>query len=233
MNLVSIVQFVCLFLLVSPYESGNYDRVSKSRFEKRTQTDFDIHGPFTEAEYLEMKTEAQNLVDFILMNNSTSAESKSSELINRSGVNKIREQIENPRLANHTDSFLCKSCLWTFTKFHNLMEKKYGLRIFNEFLAILCTVGMSHSKCHDIIDIYSPTIIDSVIEHYINAEYICTNPFICKYNHFQKLDPDEYARELLKDKPPKKEEEVDSKAETWKVLHVTDIHTDIFYTEVN
>ena len=115
-----------------------------------------IHGPFSEIEYVEMRNEAEKVSDFIL-----------NYMINNNSTDN--------RSTNHTDSFICKTCLWTFTKFHNLLDKKYGMRIFGELLAILCSVATDYQVCRKAINLYSPVVVDSIIEHYLDAEYICTN----------------------------------------------------------
>jgi len=182
-----------------------------------------IKGPFSELEYKEMREESNRIVDIlkehIFQSNSTTP-------------NLIRDHISSPINQEHKDSFVCKSCLWTFGKFHNLLDKKYGLTLFNEFLTILCSIGLKHKICQNAIDLYSSIIIDSIVEHYLDAEFICTKSKICKNSHFIELNPDDYARELLKDKPLAKVLNLDESAKTLKVLHVTDFHTDLLYNEV-
>jgi hypothetical protein len=184
----------------------------------------EIHGPFSAEEYKEMHDET-NVIGSLL------ADSIKSERGDKKNV--LKSQIEAFKLGNHTDSFICKTCLWTFSKYHNLLEKKYGLTLFNQLLSLFCSIGLDYKICKEAIDLYSPTVIDSLIEHYLDAEYICTKTKICKFSHFNELDPDNYAKELLKDKPAKKLEQVDPSGHSLKVLHVTDIHTDLLYEEVN
>lgn len=77
---------------------------------------------------------------------------------------------------------------------------------------------------------WAPTVIDALIEHYFDAEYLCSVPIICKYEHFQRLNPDVYAKELLKDKPENKAPVITGNR-TLKVLHMSDVHTDLKYQE--
>jgi len=172
-----------------------------------------IHGPFSEHEYREIRNEAEKVSDFVF-----------NHMINNNTTDK--------KLSNHTDSFVCKACLWTFTNFHNLLDKKYGMRMLDELLAILCSVATDYQVCRKAINLYSPVVLDSIIEHYLDAEYICTNKLICKFSHYVELNPDEYARELLKDKPQNFVPNINPNATILKVLHVTDIHTDLQYSEV-
>jgi hypothetical protein len=186
----------------------------------------EIHGPFTKEEYKEMKVETENVVNILKQSMMKSDE----PIIEVKNV--INQQHSYEIYKNHTDSRICKSCLWSFSKYHNLLEKKYGLTLFNDFLALFCAIGLDFKICKLAIELYSPTIVDSLIEHYLDAEYICTKSKLCWYSHYNELNPDDYARELLKDKPAKKNDTVDETAPIWKVLHVTDIHTDLLYEEV-
>jgi sphingomyelin phosphodiesterase len=133
---------------------------------------------------------------------------------------------------DHEDGFICKTCLFIFTKIHNFLDKKYGLTFFLKLLDLLChyVIGFETSVCKRAIDMWAPTVIDALIEHYFDAEYLCSVPIICKYEHFQRLNPDVYAKELLKDKPENKAPVITGNR-TLKVLHMSDVHTDLKYQE--
>jgi len=135
---------------------------------------------------------------------------------------------------NHTDSFVCKACLWSFNHVHDIISKYYGKIGLFEFADFICHNFMKMTKeaCHGYIFDYGPVILDSLIEHYLTGEYICTFIHLCKNDHFVYLDADEYARNLLKDKPlnlkiPKINKNL---GKLWKAVHVSDIHTDLKYT---
>lgn len=187
----------------------------------------EIHGPFTEEEYKEMRQLTSLISEILTSKNTTVSKVEGFLTSMETEIGKPQE-----RVANHTDTFICKACLWSLTRFHNLLEKKYGLFIFNDLLAVLCSIGLDFKICKAAIDLYSPTIIDSLIEHYLDAEYLCTKSHICKVSHYIELDPDDYARELLKDKPQSMKPVIDPNGKTLKILHVTDIHTDLLYLEV-
>ena len=180
-----------------------------------TKCEIDTIGPLTKNEFEEINEEVKKAVDFVIISK---------------GLNVTEGYAP---FTNHTDSFICKTCLYTFTKFHNFLDKKYGLRVFNEFMTLLCSVAVDHSVCKKIINLYAPIVIDSFVEHYLDAEYICSSKLICKFQHYQELEADDYAKRVLEDKPTDIKPELDESAPTLKVLHVTDIHTDLFYEEVN
>ena len=223
-NLVFFILVINLFLIghTSHYELNKIN---------------EINGPFSEEDYREMKEESEKLLTYLISNKQTvfSDNKIIIDLISNSTevpVNEMSLHL-NPNPVNHTDSFFCKTCLWTFGKFHNLLKKKFGMTLLNEFLTLFCSIVLRREVCRNAIYLYSPIVIDSLIEHYLDAEFICTKNYMCKFRHFIELDPDDYARQLLKDKPNKIEEIVKKDGETLKVLHVTDIHTDFNYKEVN
>lgn len=201
------IQIIVVFIvyLVQKGECLNVDQVLTN-----------VYGPFSETEHKEMRKEIDNLISFIQIKE------------NKTALNDIPNHV-----TEHTDGYLCKSCIWTFTKFHDLLKKRYGISLITEFMAILCATNVNYQVCKKAINLYEPVVTEALVEHYLNAEYICSHRFICEFSHFTYLNPDDYARELLKDKPETKLPDVDQSAPKWKVLHITDIHTDLLYSEVN
>lgn len=180
----------------------------------------DEYGPVTEESYNDMKRTFQQVMDFVrIKENDESA---------------MQKPYNNPKgLGEHKDGAICRSCLWTFTKLHNFLKARHGISIITEFLALICTSTTDYHVCRKIIGLYEPVVTDALLEHYLNAEYICSHRLICENSHFNYLSPDDYARDLLKDKPEVDPIEPDFLAPKWKVLHVTDIHTDLLYSEVS
>lgn len=204
----------------------NVLKVNSVESNKKTTNNKEIYGPLTEIEINEMIEISSKLVSFVKLilsnddnqNNNTNKESKSF-------LGKEQHSLKD-------DNFICRSCLWTFTKFHDLLKKRYGFFIIREFLAILCTLHERYSVCIAAIDLYEPMVSEAIIDHYFNAEYLCSYSIICKDNHFEYLTGENFAKELLLDKPAKKKLEPNMNSLGLKVLHVTDIHTDILYSEV-
>lgn len=96
---------------------------------------------------------------------------------------------------------------------------------------LLCSIGLEFKVCQGTIAEFGPNVYNSLLDHYFSAEAMCTLFWMCP-NHFVELNADDYARELLKDKPNKVNPKIDSNAKIWKILHVTDIHTDPSYAQV-
>jgi sphingomyelin phosphodiesterase len=103
-----------------------------------------------------------------------------------------------------------------------------------EFWVFICEhiVGLSHPACDGYVNQYGHVMIDAVIDHYLTGEFICTFTHMCKDKHFVILEGEEYARDLLKDKPlGLPQPEINTNATTLKIMHITDIHTDTKYAE--
>ncbi len=136
--------------------------------------------------------------------------------------------------SGHKDSLLCKGCQWVTKNFYGLVSKTYHrIGLFN-LLSFICDkfVHLSQAACDGYINNYGHVILDSLMDHYMTPEYICTKLSICKNIHYQLLDADDYAKNLLIDKPKTiKKSTINNSATTWKMLHVTDIHTDTQYIE--
>jgi sphingomyelin phosphodiesterase len=162
---------------------------------------------------------------------------------------KMKEQFENnststkflqePRISSHpiNETIVCKICEYTFSKIHNFLKQKYGLSWAIRVVTWLCSWELKYEVCKGSIDLWKNTVVDAVIEHYLDHEYICSSRFVCQFSHYVELDPDDFARKLLEDKPNntqieefhKKNEKASNK--TYKVLHITDLHTDFIYEE--
>lgn len=146
---------------------------------------------------------------------------------------------ETKRLSSHpiNETLLCKACEYTFSKIHNFLQQKYGLTWGIKVVTWLCSWELKYEVCKGSIDLWQKTVVDAIIEHYLDHEYICSSRFVCQFSHYVELDPDDYARRLLQDKPNSTEiEEFHRKNErhvnkTYKVLHITDLHTDFVYEE--
>jgi hypothetical protein len=133
---------------------------------------------------------------------------------------------------DHHDGIICKGCLWTFETTHKLILKKYGWKAMFDVVSLLCSIGLNHQICFEYIKAYGDIVMESLVEHYLNAEFICTFTHLCATKHFIKLTGDEYAKKILADKPLNKTMPyIDTSAPVWKVLHVTDIHVDLHYVE--
>ena len=136
------------------------------------------------------------------------------------------------------ESTICKICQYSFSKIHNFLKEKYGMSWIIRLVTWLCSWGIKYDVCKGSIDLFESRIVDSLIEHYFNYEYICSGRYYCNSTQYIELNPDDYARILLEDKPNKTQiKEYEKKNnkninKSIKVLHITDLRTDFLYKEV-
>jgi hypothetical protein len=97
----------------------------------------------------------------------------------------------------------------------------------------ICTEILEYSKetCNLYINEYGPIIVDSLIDSHFTGEYLCSNKYFCKNLHIEYFNPDDYARKLLADKPKNLPWKKNPNGKILKLLHLTDMHTDLGYTE--
>jgi sphingomyelin phosphodiesterase len=134
-------------------------------------------------------------------------------------------------LESISDSFVCNTCVKTFNELDYIMEKKFGKAGILKTFIVLCSLVYNHDMCQGLADQYGKDIIDLMIGKFIDGDIICTTLKICA-SKAKKLEADDFARELLKDKPTREADKVSTNlAITWKVLQIADFHTDLYYKE--
>ena len=74
----------------------------------------------------------------------------------------------------------------------------------------------------------TPSILSSLWKHYTDPHLICPELHICK-QEYKVRNMAEEVKEILSDKPDKRWERPD-KRKVLKVLHISDLHPDLYYT---
>ena len=183
-----------------------------------------VTGPLTEEAHLEIKNSFEKIKNYILNNKESISSIEKSFLSDyQSGSNPITD---------HKDGIICKGCLKLYSSIQSILLKKYGWSVLFEFVTLLCSLGLNKAVCSNYIHAYGETVTTSLIEHYLNAELICTYTFMCRYKHFNTLNADDFARAILTDKPNLENSDfgvINTSAPVWKALHVADIHVDLQY----
>ena len=152
----------------------------------------------------------------------------SSKVITK--LNEIKQntnQVKDPNV--NKDSILCKPCHFIMVQIDRLMNKKYGFKFLKNVLSSICSLVLDKSVCYGAIYRYGDIIYDALIDHYFDSEFVCTKIGVCD-KHYIELDADDFAREVLKGKPQTEVPTFPSE-KTLKVLHLADMHIDMFYQE--
>jgi hypothetical protein len=131
------------------------------------------------------------------------------------------------------DTILCKSCIFSFNTLNFIVKEYYKSTKVLILFEKICSEILEYSKetCALYVNEYTPIIVDSLIDSHLTGEYLCSNKYFCKNLHKEYFNPDDYARKLLADKPKNLPWKKNPNGKTLKILHLTDMHTDLGYTE--
>lgn len=162
------------------------------------------------------------------------------DILRRSSLSNSTQFLKNKIPSNTVkDTLICKICEYSFSKIHSFLRQKYGMPWILRIVTWLCSWGIKYDVCKGSIDLFQSRIVDSIIDRFFDQQHICSGRFICQFSHYIELNPDDYARKLLEDKPNKtqihqfhiKNEKNENKS--YKILQIADLHTDFLYEEVN
>ena len=124
----------------------------------------------------------------------------------------------------------CNYCKTAITQIRDFIVNKHGFKGLYQFLAKICTLKLDEDVCTSAIEGYAPIIFKGLINHLFDETHLCALLKLCKEGN-KYLNPDDYAKEILRDKPKKQREPIDAKAKKWRMLQVTDLHYDLYYKE--
>jgi len=134
---------------------------------------------------------------------------------------------------NLSENIFCTACLKAMSNIQSFV-KNYGWWAIEKIGVEICmlTQGLEEKYCSGYGNNYGHPLYNSLSYHYLDSNRVCSTLFVCNSN-YETLDADEYAKNVLKDKPINIVSPIPNKNdEEWKVLHVSDTHTDILYEEV-
>jgi len=95
----------------------------------------------------------------------------------------------------------------------------------------LCKKHVNATFCTDAVKNFIGGIYDSIVDPTVNSTYACQRLSFCPFPiNNDTLTP--YVQEVLQDKPPTNISNATGRA-TYQVLHMTDLHIDFNYQEVN
>ena len=124
----------------------------------------------------------------------------------------------------------CGYCKTAVVQIKDFVVEKHGFTGLYKFLTYLCSIGLDEDVCSKAISGYAPVFFKNFIDNLFDEQHLCAKINLCQEGN-KFIDQDEYAKELLKSKPQKKREPIDTKAKKWRMLQVTDAHYDLYYKE--
>lgn len=139
------------------------------------------------------------------------------------------KNIDSNKDSDSNSSILCKPCHYVVKQLDKLIQSPKVEEFVKNAAISICSIALDQSVCHDVIYRYFDVIYDNLISHYVDPEFICTKAKLCE-NHYEALEADDFAKNLLKNKPPRKERNSSkTDGKTLRVLHLSDMHVDKYY----
>ncbi len=211
-NNFKLIKFLLISMFLLEFTACNIEDNIKNEISN-------FFGPLTKEADTEIKKAFEKIKNYIQANQNLISTPEKEFLSEKSSPN------------DHKDGIICRGCLKLYGSIQSLLLKKYGWSVLFEFVSLLCSLGLNKEVCDRYIHAYGEIVVESLIEHYLNAEFLCTFTYMCRYKHFVKLNADDYARQILADKPTQNYNfsKINTDAPVWKVLHVADIHVDLQY----
>ena len=122
----------------------------------------------------------------------------------------------------------CGYCKIAVAGIRQYVIEKHGFTGLNKFLTSLCTIALDEDVCANAIDGYAPLFFKSITSNLLDETQLCAKIKLCPEGA-KYVNQTEYAAQLLKSKPEKKREPIDTKAKKWRMLQLTDAHYDLYY----
>ena len=152
------------------------------------------------------------------------------ELVRKNGPS-LRRLLE---LSSVSGGISCSLCSFTVDVLKNYLLQKNGFEKLYDLVKNICHFTKIDNKvCDGAIDHYKEIVMDSFIKRFVNGDYICSLINICEdTTEYESIE--DFARRILKDKPPVKEREIVKRKndeDYYKVVQLSDIHLDMEYKE--
>ena len=139
-------------------------------------------------------------------------------------------QLIKLRLIEMEEDFSCTLCKRLTDAVRTTVEEKYTPDELIHIAVLFCSFGKSYDYCNSFLSSYGIPLLKNVFLRLTNADNFCHTLGFCLEGE-ECEDTYDYAIRLLKDKPNKKREPIDTTAPTLRMLQLTDTHYDPNYRE--
>ena len=139
-------------------------------------------------------------------------------------------QLIKLRLSQMDDDFSCTLCKRIMAAVRTTVEEKYTPDEIVHLVVLFCSFSKGYDYCENFYTNYGIPFLINTFVRITNSENFCHTLGLCAEGQDCE-DTYDYAIRLLKDKPNKQREKIDTTAPQLKMLHITDIHYDPEYIE--
>ena len=126
--------------------------------------------------------------------------------------------------------FSCTMCLNVVEAVTKTIVESYDTEGLKHYIKLLCSLYYDSEVCNTYIDGYAQYAINALVLRIGNKYNFCHKLNFCPEGELTE-DVYDMAHRLLKNKPQKKREKIDTTAPVWKMIQLTDIHLDLSYLE--
>ncbi|MCQ2820470.1 MAG: PPN1 endopolyphosphatase family protein [archaeon] len=131
---------------------------------------------------------------------------------------------------NQPNEAVCSICQRGMKAIKTLIESK-GMELLYKIATAICKMGIMEKEiCPGLINNYFKNFADALLTDIDDLDKYCGILNLCEDKNVY-LNHEEYAKDLLKDKPQKQREEPDLSKKPLRILQVADIHYDKYYLE--
>ena len=139
-------------------------------------------------------------------------------------------QLIKLQLIEMEEEFSCTLCKRLTNAIRTTIEEKYTPDELVHIAVLFCSFSKSYEYCDSFLSSYGIPLLKNVFLRLTNPDNFCHTLGFCLEGE-ECEDTYDYAIRLLKDKPNKKREPIDTTAPTLRMLQLTDTHFDPNYRE--
>ena len=139
-------------------------------------------------------------------------------------------QIIKLRLSDIDEDFSCTLCKRIVTAVRTTVEEKYTPDEIISIVALICSISNDYDYCYSYYSNYGIPFLKNAFIRLTNSDNFCNTLGFCEEGQLCE-DTYDYALRLLKDKPKKTKEKIDTSAPTLKMIQINDIHYDQRFIE--
>ena len=139
-------------------------------------------------------------------------------------------QLIKLQLIEMEEEFSCTLCKRLTNAIRTTIEEKYTPDELVHIAVLFCSFSKSYEYCDSFLSSYGIPLLKNVFLRLTNPDNFCHSLGFCLEGE-ECEDTYDYAIRLLKDKPNKKREPIDTTAPTLRMLQLTDTHFDPNYRE--
>ena len=141
----------------------------------------------------------------------------------------LKSKNNNALLSDEQKCSYCTNIILNFYKY--FLSKNNNYQYIYNFGKMVCSYFYDSDSCINIIEEFGPIVMKNFVEILNNTNRFCSIMNLCK-NQQNDNNFENWAKNLLKNKPPKKRENINfDKNNIYNMIQITDIHYDPEYLE--